>query len=115
MTEPKPLSLEEVRTTLKTRLDYLDAQIKPLADEAKEIRRLLAEPPTPRSPVSKPSGDTRNAILEAVAATPGLSGADYASTAGVTGATALKHLNALEAEGVLRREGIRRGTRWYPS
>ena len=112
MVSDEPLSLDHVRGQLRARLAFLEKQIAPLVDEAEEIRGLLKE----NSPRDHGWGDsTREAIAEAVQRTPGLSGADYSTAVGVTGATALRHLKALSEAGIVRRDGERRNTRWHPA
>lgn len=100
----EPVSLDEMRDQLRARLRYLEDQIRPLQREADEIRRLLGEPR---------AQDEKAALLETLRATPGRAGADYAGVLNLDAQQVRRMLNELEAEGVVRREGNRRGTRWF--
>ena len=113
MAAQEPLSLAEMQAQLRQRLEYLEEQIEPLLREANEIRSLLGAKPSPSG--STKADDTKAALLAAVAESPGRAGADYAAAVGVTGQTALRHLNALAEAGQITREGQARSTRWHPA
>src|SRR4051812_39152662 len=102
MSSTEPISLSEMQEQLRRRLDYLEQQMEPLVTEAEQIRKLLGDG-SARDPGQ--ADDTHAALLRAVAESPGRSGADYAATVGVTGATALRHLKVLADDGRIRREG----------
>lgn len=101
----EPVSLDEMRDEMRARLRYLEEQIAPLQREADEIRRLLGEPRTQGA---------RDALLDAVRSMPGRPGSDYAGLINLDAQQARRLLNELEEEGAVRREGNRRGTRWFP-
>lgn len=109
MAKNEPISVENVRKQLRERLAFLEEQITPLAAEAEEIRDMLGEGRT-----GAPS-EVRAAVLNAVRERPGLAGAEYDAILHVAEGIALRHLKALEADGRVRREGQRRGTRWFPA
>jgi predicted ArsR family transcriptional regulator len=58
--------------------------------------------------------ETRQELLDAVRKKPGRSGAEYDGMLRLSEGQAVRHLKALEREGLIRREGQRRGTRWFP-
>lgn len=114
MSDHEPLNLDEVRDSLRKRLEYIEEQMAPLQGEADEIRALLGERSvSPARGTTRLGGEElREALLAAVAKEPGKSGAHYAGEVGVAPPAAARELKALEAAGKLRREGAKRGTRW---
>lgn len=109
MAKAEPISIQSVRKQLYERLEYLETQITPLQEEADEIRVMLGEGR------GGSIEETRQALLDAVRKTPGRAGAEYDAMLRLTDGQAVRHLKALEADGVIRREGQRRGTRWFPA
>lgn len=109
MAKSEPISFQNLRKQLRQRLEYLEEEIAPLQEEADEIRTMLGEGR------GGSSQEVRNALLAAVHKQPGRAGADYDSILRLADGQAVRHLKALEADGAIRREGQRRGTRWFPT
>jgi len=107
MAKSEPISIQSVRKQLRERLEYLETQIAPLQQEADEIRAMLGEGR------GGSIEETRQALLDAVGKNPGRAGAEYDAMLRLADGQAVRHLKALEADGLIRREGQRRGTRWF--
>jgi hypothetical protein len=101
--------VDEARAQLRERLAFLEDKIAPLQAEADEIRAMLAEGRSARTRA------VLDGLADAVRRQPGLSGADYAAILRTPSPTVVRHLWALEKEGVVMRKGQRRGTRWFPA
>jgi hypothetical protein len=108
MAKVEPINVQSIRRQLRERLEYLEEQIAPLQEEADEIRAMLSEGR------GGSAEETRAALLDAVRRAPGRAGAEYDSMLRLGDGQAVRLLKALEAEGLIRREGQRRGTRWFP-
>ena len=109
MAKSEPISVQTVRRQLRERLAYLETQIAPLREEADEIRAMLGEGR------GGSIQETREALLDAVRQKPGHAGAEYDAMLRLSDGHAVRHLKTLEADGLIRREGQRRGTRWFPA
>lgn len=59
--------------------------------------------------------ETRAALVDVVRKKPGQLGAEYDVMLRLGEGQAVPHLKALGSEGLVRREGQRRETRWFPS
>lgn len=68
-----------------------------------------------RKPPPTGSSPDEAAVLGAVTAYPGYSGAEHARDNGWNGAMTSQVLRTLEASGKVRHDGEKRGTKWYPA
>ncbi len=132
------MSEDHLLTAMRTELQELEESIAPQRDAIREaeerIERLrqaiavykggnnkdvraagrsgTARRP-PRARIS--AEDARTVLLETIQANPGRDGSYYNQSLGVSPATLSKRLDELLQHGVIRREGERRATKYFPT